>query len=146
MRRNIGVILLGLFILGYLLHLTAGYMLYWFLGTMLVFCSIVVYDILQNKNSITKNYPLLGRFRYVLRKFSPEIRQYFVEGNTDGTPFNKNEIKLVNNRADMTMESHPFGTEMNLYEDGYECVPHSQFPKRFKDYAPKVVVGGKNCL
>lgn len=106
---------------------------------------IAIYDVVQTKNSILKNYPLFGHFRYILREIAPEIRQYFVEGNVDGSPFNKNEIELVNSRAEMILKNHPFGTEMNLYEDGHEWVSHSQFPKKIEDYTPHVQIGGIYC-
>ena len=145
MRKNTVIILIILLIIGFFLHFTVDYAFYWFLGVMTLFGFIALYDVIQKKNSILKNYPLFGHFRYILREIAPEIHQYFVEGNIDGSPFNKNEIELVNSRAEMILKNHPFGTEMNVYEDGYEWVPHSQFPKKFKDYFPRVIIGGSKC-
>jgi hypothetical protein len=45
-----------------------------------------VSDILQKKHTIKNNFPLIGRFRYILEEFRPEIMQYFVETDTEGTP------------------------------------------------------------
>jgi len=146
MRRNTIIIIVVILTLGFLLQLTYQYAFYWFLGVMGVFSIIALYDIIQVKNSIVKNYPLFGHLRYIFKDISPEIRQYFVEGNTDGTPFNKNQIDLINSRAEMKLKNHPFGTEMNLYEDGHEWVAHSQFPSKLKDVTPRVKVGNNQCL
>lgn len=145
MRRNVIIILIVVLTLGFLLQLTYMYAFYWFLGVMGVFTIIAIHDIVQKKNSILRNYPLFGHLRYILREISPEIRQYFVEGNTDGAPFNKNQIELVNSRAKLKEKNHPFGTEENIYRDGHEWVPHSQFPADINDVTPRVVIGGKNC-
>jgi glutamate synthase domain-containing protein 2 len=145
MRKNTIIILVVVLALGFLLQLTYEYAIYWFYGVMASFGIIAIYDVVQTKNSILKNYPLFGHFRYILREIAPEIRQYFVEGNIDGTPFNKNEIDLVNSRAEMILKNHPFGTEMNLYEDGHEWVSHSQFPKKTDNYVPHTKIGGAFC-
>ena len=46
-------------------------------------------DMLQNKHTIKKNFPLIGRLRYVLEAIRPEIMQYFVETDTEGRPINR---------------------------------------------------------
>jgi hypothetical protein len=45
-------------------------------------------DIMQTQQSIRRNFPVLGRLRYVFEDFRPKIQQYFVESDTDGTPIN----------------------------------------------------------
>ena len=40
----------------------------------------------QSKKTIRKNFPLLGRMRYLLEGLGPEIRQYFVETDLEGKP------------------------------------------------------------
>ncbi len=145
MRRNTVIILIILLALGFVFQLTYRYTFYWFLGVMTFLGSVAIYDVAQSKSSILSNYPIFGHFRYILKEIAPEIRQYFVEGNIDGTPFNKNEIDLVNSRAEKKTKNHPFGTEMDLYSDGHEWVPHSQFPSKAESFNPRVIIGGKNC-
>jgi hypothetical protein len=43
-----------------------------------------VYDLLQRKHSILRNYPVLGHIRFLLEAIRPEIQQYFIERNFDG--------------------------------------------------------------
>lgn len=103
------------------------------------------YDILQRKNTIKRNFPFLGHFRYWFLRISPEIHQYFVEDNTDGKPFNKNQRNFVNKRSDVKIETHPFGTELDVYADEYEYAPHSIYPKQALEEPPRIHVGGKAC-
>ena len=42
-----------------------------------------VVDMVQSKQSIRRNFPLLGRLRYVFEDLRPKIQQYFVESDTD---------------------------------------------------------------
>ena len=65
----------------------------------LVLMTVVLYDTLQNKHTLRKNYPLIGRVRYLLESFRPEIRQYFFEGELDGKPFNRRQRSIVYQRA-----------------------------------------------
>ena len=46
-----------------------------------------LHDVLQNKHSILKNYPIMGHFRFIFEDFRPEIRQYFIEADQDALPF-----------------------------------------------------------
>ena len=55
-----------------------------------VLAAIGVVDMLQTKHSLRRNYPILANIRFMLEKIRPEIRQYFLESDTDGTPFNRN--------------------------------------------------------
>ncbi len=145
MRRNIILIIVSLLTLGALFHNTYQYAFYWFLGILGVFGFLGLYDMLQVKNSILRNYPLVGHFRYIMKEIAPEIHQYFVEDNTDGKPFNKNEIDLINSRANLKNENHPFGTEMDIYKDGHEWVSHSQFPTIASKISPRVLIGSDSC-
>ena len=49
----------------------------------------------QSKKTIRKNFPLLGRMRYLLEGLGPEIRQYFVETDLEGKPFNRLQSCLL---------------------------------------------------
>src|SRR5690606_11830742 len=52
-------------------------------------------DAFQTKHTIRKNYPIIGRLRYILESVRPELRQYFFEGELDGKPFNRRERSIV---------------------------------------------------
>jgi glutamate synthase domain-containing protein 2 len=106
-----------------------------------------VADMVQRKQSIRRNFPLLGRLRYVLEDLRPKIQQYFIEGDTDGTPINRNDRSVIYQRAKKQIDTTPFGTQLNVYAEGYEWMNHSIVPLDFHavDHHPRISVGNKDC-
>jgi glutamate synthase domain-containing protein 2 len=104
-------------------------------------------DIVQTQQSIRRNFPLLGRLRYVFEDFRPKIQQYFVESDTDGAPINRNDRSVIYQRAKKQIDTTPFGTQLNVYAEGYEWMSHSIVPMDFHtlDHHPHVLVGNKDC-
>src|SRR5205085_7831722 len=92
----------------------------------IVYMGIV--DIVQTRQSIRRNFPLLGRLRYVFEDMRPKIQQYFVESDTDGAPINRNERSVIYQRAKKQVDTIPFGTQLNVYAEGYEWMTHSIAP------------------
>lgn len=103
-------------------------------------------DMSQKKHTIRRNFPVIGHARYIFEMIRPEINQYFIESNTDGAPFSREERSLVYQRAKKVTDTLPFGTQRDVYEVGYEYVPHSLAPVHVDSKKLKVVVGGKDCL
>jgi glutamate synthase domain-containing protein 2 len=104
-----------------------------------------VYDIFQKKHTILRNFPVVGHMRYLLEDIGPELHQYFVESDIDGRPFTRLQRAFVYKRAKKTLETHPFGTELNVYEPGYMWMAHSIYPINELEKAPRVRIGGKEC-
>ncbi|TNE53820.1 MAG: FMN-binding glutamate synthase family protein [Bacteroidetes bacterium] len=105
-------------------------------------------DIFQTKHAIRRNFPVLGNFRYMLEKIRPEIMQYFVETDTEGRPINRLHRSLVYSRAKKATDTTPFGTQLNVYDIGYEWLEHSIYAINHpspKEYGGRVSVGGKEC-
>jgi glutamate synthase domain-containing protein 2 len=105
------------------------------------------HDMLQKRQSIKRNFPLIGRLRYFFEEIRPEIQQYFIESDTDGTPINRNDRAVVYQRAKQQIDSTPFGTQLNVYADGYEWMAHSIKPVHHKEEGrnPRVIIGGSRC-
>lgn len=106
-----------------------------------------IQDMVQTKQSIKRNFPLLGRLRYVFEDMRPKIQQYFVESDTDGTPINRIDRSVIYQRAKKQVDTTPFGTQLNVYSEGYEWMAHSIAPLDFHkmDHHPRVMVGNKDC-
>jgi glutamate synthase domain-containing protein 2 len=106
-----------------------------------------VQDMIQTKQSIKRNFPVLGRLRYVFEDMRPKIQQYFVESDTDGAPINRNDRSVIYQRAKKQVDTTPFGTQLNVYAEGYEWMSHSIVPIDFHkvDHHPRVQVGNKDC-
>jgi glutamate synthase domain-containing protein 2 len=99
----------------------------------------------QKKKAILRNFPLLGLLRYFFEQIRPEIQQYFVESETDGTPVAREIRSLVYQRAKQQTDTLPFGTQRNVYSEGYEWLSHSLAPKHVDHAKLRVSVGGPHC-
>ncbi len=102
-------------------------------------------DYFQKKQAIRRNFPFVGRFRYWLEAIRPEISQYFIESNTDGTPFNREQRSIVYQRAKKDLDTLPFGTQRDVYAEGYEWINHSIVTSHIPKEALRVWVGGPDC-
>lgn len=103
-------------------------------------------DYFQTKHSVRRNFPLLGRVRYLFESIRPEIQQYFVENNRDGRPFSREVRSVIYQRSKGVLDTLPFGTQMNLEEEGYEFLTHSLLPQHVDVESLRVRVGSKDCL
>ena len=104
-----------------------------------------LYDLIQKKHAILRNFPVLGHMRYLLLKIRPEIHQYFVEGNSDGAPFTLEKRSVVYQRAKKVLDTMPFGTRVDVGRIGYEWINHSLAPKRVDEQNLRVTIGGDLC-
>ncbi|MBI1227308.1 MAG: FMN-binding glutamate synthase family protein [Bacteroidetes bacterium] len=105
------------------------------------------YDMFQAKHAIMRNFPVLGRGRYIMEELRPKIYQYFIESDTNGAPISRIFRAVVYSRAKKEVDTTPFGTQLDVYAEGYEWVNHSiaALSGHELDYAPRVVFGNKNC-
>ncbi len=102
---------------------------------------IGIWDLVQTRHSIRRNYPLLAHFRFMLEYIRPEIRQYFIESDQDATPFSRNQRSIVYQRAKRQLDKRPFGTTQDVYAQGYEWINHSIAPTRVTTSDYRVAVG-----
>ncbi|MBK7426524.1 MAG: FMN-binding glutamate synthase family protein [Saprospiraceae bacterium] len=122
---------------------------YWvfvFIAVFLISC-VGYYDMIQTKHSITRIYPIVGRLRYVMEELRPKIYQYFIESDTDGRPINRIDRSTIYQRAKKQNDTMPFGTQLDVYSEGYEWVCHSMSPKDFNllEKDPRILIGNKDC-
>nr|WP_315424889.1 FMN-binding glutamate synthase family protein [uncultured Pedobacter sp.] len=111
------------------------------------FVLLGVYDLYQPKHSIVRNYPVFGRLRYFMEELRPKVYQYFVESDTNGTPYNRLNRSLIYQRAKKDNDTIPFGTQLNVYDNGYEWLSHSiaAISHHELNLDPRVTVGGPDC-
>lgn len=120
---------------------------YVLLAICLIFIIMGYYDMFQKKHTIMRNYPVFGRLRYVMEELRPKMYQYFIESDIDGRPFNRIDRATVYQRAKDVRDTIPFGTELDVYAEGYEWITHSVSPMPFDalEQDPRVMVGNKDC-
>jgi glutamate synthase domain-containing protein 2 len=104
-----------------------------------------VYDLIQRRHSVLRNYPVLGHMRFLLEALRPELQQYFIERNFDGRPYDRDVRSIVYQRAKGTDAEEPFGTERDVYASGYEFLAASIHPRSIPDQPPRVTIGGPDC-
>lgn len=109
------------------------------LGVLL--CGVGVYDLLQTRRAVLRNYPVVGHFRYLFEGIRPEIRQYFIESDSDELPFSRRQRSIVYQRAKSDLDKRPFGTLENVYRSDYEWINHSLQPLHIPDHDFRVTVG-----
>jgi glutamate synthase domain-containing protein 2 len=119
---------------------------WWLLALpMVLLAAVGTWDLVQTRHSILRSYPILGHARFLMEKIRPEIRQYFVESNTEATPFDRETRDMVYERAKGTKGDEPFGTDRDVNALGYEFLRHSLRAKFATDIAPRVRLGGPDC-
>lgn len=90
--------------------------------------SVVLYDLFQRKNSIKRNFPLVGRLRYVFIALGAPIRQYLIASNREELPFNRSQRNWIDNSADGDNNYEGFGTDKDLYNPGHVFINPKMFP------------------
>lgn len=102
-------------------------------------------DMFQTKRAVLRLYPVIGHLRYLFESIRPEIQQYFVESDLNGTPVPREFRSLVYQRAKGQRDTRPFGTILDVNQDGYEWINHSLAPIHHHDLHPRVRFGGDQC-
>lgn len=97
------------------------------IGVLLLF--IVLYDLLQRKHAILKNFPVIGHFRYWLEAIGPELRQYIVTSNDEERPFSRDQRTWVYASSKRQNNYFGFGSD-NEFENtsNYLIIKQSAFP------------------
>ena len=99
------------------------------------------WDLLQKRSTLRRNYPLLSHFRYGLESIGPEIRQYFIEGDTAEVPFSRQQRSLVYQRAKGVRDVVPFGSQQGVYSVDYEWLNHSLAPEEIESHDFRITIG-----
>lgn len=89
---------------------------------------LALIDLFQVKHAIRRNYPLVGRLRYLLERIGPELRQYIVTDNDEERPFSRDQRRWVYATAKGENQYFGFGTDNKLESPMYPLIRHSPFP------------------
>src|SRR3954466_6516251 len=102
-------------------------------------------DLTQKSHAVLRNYPISAHLRFLLEEIRPEMRQYFFESEKDGMPFSRDTRAVIYQRAKMVLDKRPFGTQEDVYRDGYEWIHHSVAPKPRASEKFRLTIGGPDC-
>lgn len=117
---------------------------FWFL-LFAALTGLGVWDLRQTRSSVLRNYPVIGHLRFMLEFVRPEIRQYFIESDTEAQPFSRAQRSLVYARAKGETDKRPFGSQRDMRADGHEWLNHSIAPTALATHDFRVRVGGPDC-
>jgi len=83
----------------------------WLFALFAVLLVVAVYDLLQTRHAILRNFPIIGHFRYMLEMIGPELRQYIVTSNNEELPFSRDQRSWVYASAKKQNNYTGFGTD-----------------------------------
>ena len=98
-------------------------------------------DTRQRRHAVLRNYPVIGHLRFLMEFVRIEIRQYFIESDTEATPFSRMQRSLVYQRAKGVPDKRPFGTQLDVSAVGYEWINHSLAPTTVDSHDFRVDIG-----
>ena len=114
-------------------------------GAGVLLSAVGIYDLAQPLHSVRRNYPIIGRLRWLFEEIRPELRQYLIEADNDKAPFSRSQRSLVYARAKNESSDRAFGTLVDVYANGYEFIAHSTRPAPAADPATfRIPIGGKD--
>ena len=98
--------------------------------TVLVIAIVVMYivDITQTSHAIRRNYPVVGRFRYLFETLGEFFRQYFFAQDREELPFNRAERSWVYRSAKNIDSTVAFGSTRSLSPPGTVIFSNTAFP------------------
>lgn len=108
---------------------------------LVIFLRVYAHDSKQQEHSILRNYPVLGKIRYLTEKVGPELRQYLFNNDNEGKPFNRREFEFVYKSAKYNNRMIGYGSERDFNEEGFYMV-NNMFPAQREemkiDQEPKI--------
>ncbi|PKN59276.1 MAG: FMN-binding glutamate synthase family protein [Deltaproteobacteria bacterium HGW-Deltaproteobacteria-14] len=91
---------------------------------------VTIYDLVQTKHAILRNFPIIGHFRYLFEAVGPELRQYIVTNNDEERPFSRDQRRWVYASSKGQNNYFGFGTDNDLESaSNYLIIKHSAFPR-----------------
>ncbi len=113
------------------------------IGLLFILAVILFFiDITQTKDTVRRNYPVIGRFRSLFSKLGEFFRQYFFALDREEMPFNRAEREWVNEVSQHGSDVVPFGSTKVL-SPGTPIFANGLFPKLDEEHemCPPFVIG-----
>lgn len=122
------------------------------IGFCVFLLGVAVYDLIQTKHAILRNFPIIGHFRYLLEMIGPELRQYIVTNNQEERPFNRDQRRWVYASSKKENNYFGFGSDNEMEQtENYLIIKHETFPARTPmpfdgDYDPRYNIPSAKVL
>uniref|UniRef100_UPI00273A4C5D glutamate synthase-related protein n=4 Tax=Thiolapillus sp. TaxID=2017437 RepID=UPI00273A4C5D len=103
-------------------------------------------DISQTRQAIRRNYPVIGRFRYLFEKLGGFFRQYFFAMDREELPFNRAQRTWIYRAAKNLNNTVAFGSTRDNRTPGSILFVNTPYPTLGENAAPPVPVTiGREC-
>ena len=107
---------------------------------------LYVDDVTQTTHTVRRNYPVIGRLRYVFERLGEFFRQYFFAMDREELPFNRAERSWVYRAAKDVNNTVAFGSTRDLRRPGTVLFVNCPFPTLGTDAVPpRPVTIGPDC-
>ncbi len=109
------------------------------LGLLAVIVMYVV-DVTQTTHTVRRNFPVIGRFRYMFEHMGEFFRQYFFAQDREEMPFNRAQRSWVYRSAKGVDSTVAFGSTLNLSPAGTPIFVNCPYPMLDTETAPTAPV------
>ena len=107
---------------------------------------LYVADVSQTKQTVRRNYPVIGRFRYFFEHIGEFFRQYFFAMDREELPFNRAQRSWVYRACKNIDTTVAFGSTRDLRRSGTVLFANCPFPTLSKDAVePQAITIGPHC-
>ncbi len=100
------------------------------IGFVLIFGLLYLFisDVTQKKHAVLRNYPVVGRLRYMFEELGEYFRQYFFMGDREEMPFNRSTRAWVYRLAKNEGGTIGFGSTYDMHHPGALIFVNHPFP------------------
>jgi len=120
---NTALVLVALFL--FFIFIGVGYLIWLYAKTYRI-------DKKQTQHSIRRNFPVVSRIRYIAEQISPEIKQYFIDGDNEGKPYSRLDFQLIVRFAKYAKNVISFGSKRDFEKSGF-YIRNAFFAKQISD-------------
>ena len=118
--------------------------------TLLIILFIVVvfiHDVVQTRDAVLRNYPVIGHFRYIFSTLGEFFRQYFFAMDREEMPFNRAERDWIDRAIKNKDNTIAFGSTKSLEPVGTMIFESCPFPTLDEEAVKPsaVTIGGGYC-
>ncbi|WP_417684712.1 FMN-binding glutamate synthase family protein [Pseudidiomarina gelatinasegens] len=108
--------------------------------------AMYVVDKRQTRHTIRRNFPVIGRFRYMFEHLGEFFRQYFYAMDREEMPFNRSQRSWVYRAAKNADRTIAFGSTRDLTKNGTIIFANSAYPHQEEEKThPEPVTIGADC-
>ncbi len=106
----------------------------WVMGLLILAVAVLyVVDVTQTTHTVRRNYPVIGRFRYLFEHLGEFFRQYFFAMDREELPFNRAQRSWCYRAAKNIDNTVAFGSTRELRQPGTVLFVNCPFPELDKD-------------